>query len=697
MSAKDDFPAWLHQPLLYFLVWTFALGLLSYGSLLLQTQLWLGLFGIGLPALLYLKSFSGVPLERSRVPGSIGLSPWLGGIAFLFAVLLRFYRLTDLSLWPNQDDGNYAFDGVELARKWDTVFFYSAGEVPPLFRWLEGFYFKAVPPSLFTLWFLPAILSVATVPVGYWAARQYFSKSFSLVCLVLLATGFWPAYLGRFCMEKVFLLFWEFLALGLLGKFLKTPGVDRAVALGAAVAGGFYVFAPPWSAVALAIALAVAGWSLRDRRARQRPLGAFLFGLALVFAPFIYEAILQGYGVHIRTLWEGGAGFSPFGRLNLGFHYLREIFFGNDLDGFVYGPFWGGLLNPLRGAACLLGAVEIVRNRRSPAAVWWLGAFLLFLIPGIASHDVEMMRVLTVIPLLVVATAMGFTVLADGFKPALAKSLLLGLLLVSAGLDFYHLAVPYAAFWRSPQAFVHSLKSEESYNAYKILSAKAAQEGPGLLFFDFVPVPLDQTLFIACEPFDAASNPVLKNRPAAWMAFVTNVNYRPFLEKRFPMAQWIQLGTQKMPWDGELMLGILPIDASARAAADLWLKCQPSFHEVTKQLVRLPEGKSREKILENFSREQVVMGGDPFLLSVSGEILYFNHSADGKFQESLVDLGGIMDKGYPAAHLFNELGGLLYYMKDINGAKKAFLKAVQLGGSHTLARENLGQLEGKPR
>jgi hypothetical protein len=259
-------------------------------------------------------------------------------------------------------------------------------------------------------------------------------------------------------------------------------------------------------------------------------------------------------------------------------------------------------------------------------------------------------------------------------------------------LDFYRLAVPFANAL-NPEGPLHALQSGESYKAFQILERKAKREGPGWIFLDYVSVPLDQTLQVATRPFNALYHPSPKPFLPSWMAFLCNINYLPFLEKKFPGAEWFTVGSSLMPWDGELMLGVVPVTSQSQAAAERYLKADPLFHGMTREMLKLSEEKSREGPLAVFLNGYGLVQGDPFLESSFWEIAYFNHSADRKFQDSLNDLQMILKEGYPAAHVYNELGGLLYFEKDRQGAKQAFIKAVQLGGSHTPAQENLRWLE----
>ena len=686
------------NPFFYFFLFLLMNILLSCPGVPVIWKLWIGSLGIGLPLVLAFfameKETGGKsPILLNGDPVFIPAAAWLV-LAFL-AIGTRFYRLSDLSSWPTRDDGNYAFAAMELNRNTSLPFFYGIGEHPPFFLHLLAVFMKWSEPSVYTAWLFPTLISLLTVPLGYWAVRSFSSKAFSFVYALLLASSFWPVLLGRFCVAWVLALFWEFMALGTLVRFFKASSLPKrrlwAVVLGAVMAFGFYISWVLWLFVTVAMTLAAAGIFLSRGKRDGKEIFFFLLTATVVFIPFTVEALVQGIGRHAHEVWLGNS-FDGLHQLLLCGRYLAGFFWFGDSAGYNYGPVEGGFLNPLLSTFFFAGIVWLSRLRHLPTVKWMGLAGLLFLVPGFLTHDVEMQRLMLVLPLLLLIMVMGLLWVLSGLTQrwmALSLALLLGF---SAGWDFYRLVVPLREALNPPW-HSQTLKSEESFNAYGILKEKADKDGPGWLFLDYVPVPLDQTLLLATYPFNAAYNPKLESVEPRWMAFLANVNYGPFLEKRFPDGQWHILGSSLMPWDGELMLGVVPLTPQSRGTAEAWMKAQPIFHGATVGIVRQSEGKSREGVLEDFFKGYPLVQGDPFLESAFWEIAYFNHSADKRFQDSFSDLTRILRDGYPAAHIFNELGTLLWFKKDYPDARKAFLRAARLGGNHTLAMENLRQLE----
>ena len=685
-------------PFVYFSVFLVACLALPYWPHGIPGRRFFYWVGIVLPLFLAMRDIPKVGVKLLVLKDWVRLprSAWL--LVLLVAVATRFYGLTDLNPWPTRDDGYFLFQAMDTGGRESLPFFYGIGEMPPVFRTVLGVFLGLAKPSLTSLWLFPALISLVTVGVGTWAVRSFTSKSFAFLFAMLLAGSLWPVLLGRFCNVWVLLFLWECLTLGILAVFSiqKVPARARVWALGAGacVGAGFYISPTHWAFFSLAATLGLVGLVFRKDHRRWKEFFFYLFSAGVVSFLFWIEALGHRYGRHVEEVWTGVGSLLTFDHLVQCGRYVWGLFWGFGGPNYDYGPVLGGFLNPLLGAFFFLGLVFFLRARKFSELGWMGLVSLVLLTPGFLTRDLEMQRVLSLIPLLLFVAVVGLVHFVSSLPKRWVILSLVCFLGSSVGFDFYRLAVPLhetLELCRDRQI----LESQESANAYEVLKRKAKQEGPGYLFLDYVAVPLDQTLLLATYPFNAAQNPELKDPQPTWAAFLTNVNYRPFLEKRFPDAQCLVVGSHLLPWDGELMLVVLPLSPANRATVDLWLKAQPLFHEATAGILRRAEERSREEVLAEFLKGYSLVQGDSFLVSVFWEICYFNHSADRKFVDSLNDLTQVLGKGYPAAHVYNELGSLLYFKKDPANAQRAFLKAVQLGGNHTLAPENLKVLSGR--
>jgi hypothetical protein len=447
--------------------------------------------------------------------------------------------------------------------------------------------------------------------------------------------------------------------------------------------------------VLLMLAPVIVEWMNGDPRRRIRYVMFILGGLLIVSLPVIWKMLTEGYGTYLSEVWsqrnnDGEGGVNWFkGR------YFKGLFWGLDASGSVYGPVWGGLLNPIAGSLLFLGAAELMRWRRRGWVVWTLTVPVLMVI-AMERFGLEVFRILPVLPPVLLCMAVGLVVFLTGIPGRWRSAALVFLLCGSCILDFYHLAVAFPRTWNRQDGFYSSIKSRESLLAYRILKPYADRHGPGLLFLDFTPYSvMDPALGLATYPFNALQNPKWAGIRPSWAAVLLNVNYRPFLESRFSGCRWEILGSDLSPLDGELAMVLIPLETAEARGLESWRKIQPAFHRLTVNLAALPTGGIRQKALEEFSASKTLAKGDPFLESVYWENVYMHNSADKKFDRALGALTAILRKGYPAAHIYNELGGILWFFKDKSNARKAFQRAFRLGGEHTWASENLRVMDMK--
>src|SRR5581483_2791827 len=252
--------AFFSDPRVHFPWFLLSSLLLSYGQLPLGWKICVGGFGILCPLFTAMAGeMAGKGRLNSVLSGSekFKIEPWLWGLLAALAFGTRLYRLMSLSLWPTRDDGNYSFAAMELNRNSIMPFFYGIGEQAPVFRYLQAGFVKFVEPSLFSIWLFPALISLFIVPAGYWAARGFASKKFSLVFAFLAAGSFWPVLLGRFCLSWGLFCSWQLIVFGMTARLLKVDkGVQKrfdASLLGLMVGAGFYIAPVLWLFMASAL------------------------------------------------------------------------------------------------------------------------------------------------------------------------------------------------------------------------------------------------------------------------------------------------------------------------------------------------------------------------------------------------------------------------------------------------------------
>jgi tetratricopeptide (TPR) repeat protein len=77
---------------------------------------------------------------------------------------------------------------------------------------------------------------------------------------------------------------------------------------------------------------------------------------------------------------------------------------------------------------------------------------------------------------------------------------------------------------------------------------------------------------------------------------------------------------------------------------------------------------------------QTLVQGDRFLESCYWEKaadFYYNHDFKNHYPQVVGSLQQAIDRGFPAAHLYYDLGSLYLRKRNFNGARQAFLSALK--------------------
>lgn len=657
--------------------------------------------GLLLPFVLALKSASHPLLN----PGSRDRDPfprfplWAMGAVLLAAVFIRFYRLTRLSGWPLMDEGLTGFLAMDQAEKWKWDLFGGMTQVPSLFYWTLSFPFKVTGPSLRSLWFFPALLSFLTIPIAYWAVLPFGGRSRAWVGAALFSLSFWPFYLGRFCTPHVLLVGWEVLTLSLLGYWAKAGSEPlrrrRTMLLGLATGIGFYIHFH-WVVMAFLVSLAVFG-NIFFQKTRPWRLGLFFALPVLLLAlPLLAVGFHEKTGNYLSMLWTLKKGFDGRAQWESCREYFSGLFWGVQTPRFIYKPFWGGFFNPLLDSSIGLGMVELFRKGPSKRALWTAAALFFFILPAWLTQELEMFRLVLLLPLLLFLALEGLGLLLEETTPSRRVLVLALFLAVSAGLDFYHLLGPYQRACHSDYATLSRYsKSFERWKAYQILKKKSSVDGPGWILTEMESSPFNQTLTTAVYPFNAARNPRLSPDKARWLGFLTNVNYAPFLAKQFPWMEFFELSPDRPLPQVTLVLGVFPLDSLAgRTLAARWLEAEKAFRPLTSQLLHLGFGQDRGALLRGLEGVEPLVEGDPFLESCLGEKVFFNAMASNRPSDALPALRRALTKGYPSANLFDDLGVYWFTQGNYAQARRAFRLALDSPLNHTTALENLRRTPG---
>ena len=685
-------------PWAFFFIFLFSSLLLSYFHFSPGVKMSLGILGVLCPFLWAMKKSP--PLSSPDGDAREFLPPpraWVWVLLAGITLFTRFYHLTSLSVWPGYDEGMLGFAALELSKKWDWLLFYSGNDSPMGYVWGLGLLDRIMGPSLATLWLLPALVSLFTVPLAFLAARQFFSRSFSLLAAFWVAGSFWPIYLARYSVQPNLVPLWACVSFWLLGRFLKAPSAGKWVwggILGVGLGLGFYSYI---SFAPLAAALALMVGTDAFRRRNFGAFVCFLTALLLALVPLGVGARVQGIGHYLGSLWafSGSLPLRKQGMVSLS--YLLELFWGLEDSAHSYRPVWGGFLNPVLDSLFLLGLLQALQNLSRRISQWLLAALFLALFPALATTSLEPFRMVPALVILPLFCIQGLRRLLITWPPSRAAFAAGVLLLFSFGLDFYHLSGPYQHLCRDTGRWYPYLKSVERYRAYQILEPLDRTEGPGFVFAEFVPGFCDETLAIASYAFNAAENPRIAPEKISWAAVLVNACYRPFLAKRFPDGKAYYLSKGLGRPNGGAMLWVMPT-AGRGETLQRWGEADASLRPYIHHYLTFAQAEPFQKVAEDLAAAYPSFQGDRFL-----ESCFWEKMADAElkmdppnFQAAVGDLGKGIQRGYPSANLYYDIGVDGWMDGHKADALRAFQRARKAPGDLTNPGPILSQMGTPP-
>jgi hypothetical protein len=684
-------------PWVCFFIFLISNTCLSFLSLVSWENWIVFLIGIFLPIIWACRMMSLVPRAQARwLDESFSISPWFWASVLLMGFFLRFYQLTQLSLWPLLDESQAGFFGMELKEKWTWNIFYGDTQLPPFFFWALGGFFKFFQPSLTSLWLFSALSSFSVILLNWYAIYRVFSQSMTFICVSLLALVFWPVYLGRFAVAPMMVHEWEYLILIPLFRFLKTLDgkwqKHWVLILGISVGLGFYTYLS-WCVVALFISLIVVEKIQSKKLSWNHGFLFFFVPCGIIILPFILRACYEGYGSYLGYLWAFHENFSwiQYGKTCKDF--VSGLFWGVHIPLFAYKPFWGGLMDPVTDSLFCLGGIGLCQKSVRKVGIWIMIGLFLFSLPALLTRELEFFRWVLILPLILGISALGLQELLIDLPWKLRRLVLGGILLSIGLLGAYHLFGPYRDTWRNVGNWNEYSKSYEKWKAYQVLNRLQSEAGPGWILTEFESSSFNPSLAVATYSFNAARNPFLAQQPVKWAAFMTNINYLPFLFKRFSQAQWFYTSLDPQSPQNVLLLVVVPLDSpKVLETFQHWLQMDRALEPETSATLHLSFHQSQDEILRALYQNRSLTKGDPFLESCLDEKIYFHEMSESHPLLALQALRWALTSGYPAAHLYNDLGVLWFTLGDNTKARQCFLSAIHSPMNHTTAAINLRRI-----
>ncbi len=679
-----------YNPFFYFLIFLLGNTLLAYCPIEFSLKIWLGIMLILLPLFLAFVSVQDKPHKEKPVP----VDEFLPNPPLLFwlllaggALFLRFFQLVELPAWPMWDDALTSYFSIHLMEHWHWQLWFTAETLPPFVFWMQALFLKICPPSLFSIWLLSALQSSLVLPISYWALRQFLSKSLSILYLVILAFGFWTLYLGRFWYELQSIILWQFLAIGFWGRYLRSHEsgqVNKSVFyLGICLGLGPYtsILTSPLICV-IWLGVLLNCWKRKTEGAKT--FFVFLITLMATLTPLFQQICSNLLNGHVFKYSVLSRAASIPEQLQCSLSYLTVFLWGTlNKSYFNFGPLWGGYLNPLLGSTLLIGLVELFQMNRKNFC-WFLGALTICVLPGIFSNTLEMIRVISVLPLSIFLIVLGLRKLFLSAHTSQKMLILVLLLFFSLSLDVYHLWGP-CHQWAVPNKDSGGSKSPEHYQAFQILEKLHQIKGPGLVLSDFYYDVFDQSLFVTTYEYNAAANPRLDLTQAQWAAIPMAPWDVEIFKKRFPSAAMYDIsnGLYRGNHDG-MQMAVVPLKGEEGRILRGWVGIHNQIQELFSDYPFHVQNPSYRKVLESLWRIYDQTPQEPFLKNCLMEKIIYSayQSSDLNGAEPLAQLPEsqlwhprFFNRCY--AVVFNKLGLLHMRLGQYAEARKLFLRAAK--------------------
>jgi hypothetical protein len=658
----------------------FAVNLfLSYSSFPYPFKWSAGLITLALGLTFYFKKMSlaktrDIPFySREWVSPSVG---WILGIVAL-SIGLRFFKFTSFFTYPLYDDVLNAFFAFHLDQHWTWHPFFYYSQIPPLYIWLLAGLFKAGTVSTFSLWLLPALLSLLCVPLSYVACRTLFSKSLSWICCLLTAASFWPLWLSRISHQMGLMVLWEWLAFWALGKFCTASPLNsrrRSIFLGLCVGGGFYTYFA-WPVIACFVTVIVLFWSFRT--GKKSSIIPFFTSAFLAVFPLLAAAFQSHFGYYVTHRWllKGNQEWDVFHS----FYYITTLFWEGWKGYFGYAPRWGGFLNPILGAFFAIGLGEAWRFRRKPLVWAFGGSLLLFLVPVLLTDNFSASRLTPLLPVCLIGSAWGAQTLGLTSGPVWKKIYFPLLFIISLFLDSVNLS--------QTRSYTNDCKEGPKYvrytRAYDVLS-QLSKNGTGAVFLNFINDTRDRSLAFLSFPFNPVVNDQVSIHSISWAAVLADDEYRPGLNQSFPGIQWEWLDWDMRDMEGSIYfvrgiyLGIIPLSDANRCTIQNWLKAGHDLEEIALMDLNYVPPRSHGPILTKLSEFYEDFEKNRLLRTFFWEKVADDYAEDGNYDSALEAVDKAIQAGDPRGYLYHQKGQWLVRMKRYGEARRAFQEAGRL-------------------
>jgi len=644
------------------------------------------ILGIILPLILAARQTHAEKTESIQIFHEDFLNPipawlWMGLAAGV--VLIYFYQLSAVTIWPTRDEGLFGSLGLRLSEKWDWKFYYTAAQDSPLLIWFLSFSLRWFQSPFWGLWSVPVLFSAATVFLTYFISRLYFPRSFSFLAVCLWAFSLCSLGCGRFCLPTFSVLPWELICFGMTALFYQEdrPQYKKmwAVLSGFWTGLGYFTFTS-WPVIALPVVLIVFFDPSQKHFFKNRKFLMWFFcPFFIAVVPFLAAMASVGYGEHIFAMSRFNHWFSSKDQWDSAISYFSSLFWGPWGSYASQGEDWVRL-NPILGAMFFLGCVQSYRFRFN-GMIQWIGLVFVFcLLPGVLSANFLILRIVQIFPILILISVLGLMSLLIEVRRSYRLFLFFLFLILSIAIDNHEFSQSHRDPLSTPEVSAQSSFPVESIRSYRILKSLADQAGSGFVFTEFMQVPRDNSLLVMTYAFNAAENPRLKPEQAQWAGVVANLHYYSFLAKRFPEARWYWVHEGRTR-GSECILGIIPIDEKNKDVIKTWVQAHHYFRQVSLALDNISEKNTYHMADRILNQPPASISSDRFLESCYWERraqFYYDYHFETHYDDQVAALKQAVAQGYPAAHLYYDLGCLSARKGQVQQALSDFKTALRV-------------------
>lgn len=567
--------------------------------------------------------------EKLADEKALGLSLWLWWVIPLLALIARFFRFICAPIWPIGDECITAQAGFQLSHHWNWNFFRSDGESPPLLDWIVGVFFKLSNHIEWGLWFPSFVISCLTLVVVWQVGSRFFSRSQAFFLCFFWAVSFWPVFCQGLALQETLLPLWEWVLFFIWLSYDEAPMSKRwglAVFLGFWTGLGYWTYVP-WPVVAVGLFVGIFfGWL--KKRWNMAALAGFCGGFAVALIPFVLAVAQHGYGTHIGVL-ASTDGTLALPRWLSSLDYFNSLFWGHWSAIGAYVPADTGLLNPIEASFFWVGIWTLGSRKDKAFSLWIALAFVLFMAPGFLSRNLQVLRMISVMPILLGVAALGAARMLQSFSLLKTRTQFLTAVLAASLL---------LSGWQTARAFQQvEAPAELSQAQAKLCAWMSGARGPGLVFTEFNTAKEEaQNFQTMVYGFNGVQNPKLDQVQPNWAAFWVTPEQTNFLLSQFKLLQVMPTSQNDLTQKEKYLLAVMPLGPGDMEKLRDYIQADQWFQKMTWESNDVSTTQSYQEALRAWQKPDLAFQRDAFLQWRYWERLAnFYESFDSKDHEDM--------------------------------------------------------------